>query len=351
MANARKQIVEKDQVRSYHCMTRCVRRAFLCGFDCQSGKNFEHRRGWIRSRMVFLSRIFVLDVIGYSVQSNHIHIILRTRPDIAGNLSPQEIACRWLRLFPPPLFKGKADWTPSHEIIEPLTRDAERIECLRQRLNDLSWFMRCLDERIARMANQEDQCKGRFWEGRFKCKLLIDEAALLTCLAYVDLNPIRAGEAKTPEESWFTSACERIQAFRKAAQGQPHSPENPDMPPGITSAIQQETGGEPDWLCPLTDRFSRKGVFQKLDEKEYFDILDAVGREKSSTGKGSIPLELAPILERLSINVTCWTQSLDNYDSLFRRILGRASHIMAHAKASGLNWFQGIRICRILFGT
>ena len=91
------------------------------------------------------------------------------------------------------------------------------IESWRERLYDLSWFMRGINECVARMANEEENCKGRFWEGRFKSQALLDEVALLSCMVYVDLNPVRAGIEATLVEIDFTSIQQRLHDYSKHA--------------------------------------------------------------------------------------------------------------------------------------
>lgn len=364
MTIARKQIIVDGEIRSYHCSNRCVRRAFLCGYDYLTGKNFEHRRGWVKDRLVFLSGIFVLDVVSHSVQSNHLHVILRTRPDLVEAISDEEVASRWLRLYPPSAFKDEPNWIPSEILIASILRNPERVKVYRRRLNDVSWFMRNLDERIARMANREDQCTGRFWESRFKSKALLDEPALLTCMVYVDLNPIRAGETQTPEESRFTSGYDRIRAFRADTKlrqmesvSEPKSEQTtessePTLPlePTKPTAELIEEQKAADWLCPLNNTPARKGIFQEITLKDYLYILDMLGREVRPGKKGSIPMNLEPILQRLSIEPGHWLATIEAYEGVFRRILGRANRVMEQAKEVGLKWFQGIRACREVFG-
>jgi REP element-mobilizing transposase RayT len=153
-------------------------------------------------------------VCAHAILSNHFHVVLHVDADKAKGWTERQVIEQWKRLY-----KGhrladrylagevmsKAEWTVLSELIEEW----------RLRLYDISWFMRCMNEYLAQRANAEDQCKGRFWEGRFKSQALLDEGALLTCMSYVNLNPIRAGLAETPERSDFTSIQERIKAYAK----------------------------------------------------------------------------------------------------------------------------------------
>ncbi len=87
MPRARSQQVSLSDTPFYHCISRCVRRAFLCGEDVVTGKSFEHRRGWIEARILFLAKIFSIDVCAYAVMSNHLHLVLHVDDKQAKNWS------------------------------------------------------------------------------------------------------------------------------------------------------------------------------------------------------------------------------------------------------------------------
>lgn len=202
-------ITEPESAPFYHIINRCVRRAFLGGEDKLTGKSYEHRRGWIVDKIKALSTIFCIDICAYAVMNNHYHLVLKIDTDKAKSLSNQEVISRWCKVT-----KGHSVATKymNGEILiegERLLLDSLLAEW-HERLSSISWFMRCLNEEIARRANREDECKGAFWEGRFKSQALLDEQALLACMMYVDLNPIRAGIADTLQTSDFTSIQARI---------------------------------------------------------------------------------------------------------------------------------------------
>src|SRR5512136_600661 len=169
MALPRCKYVREGQEGVYHCFSRCVRRAFLCGFDALTGRDFSHRKAWLVDRIRYLAAIFAIEVCAYAVMETHDHTILRTRPDIVATWSDREVATRWLTLFPRHRGIRGATAGPAEEEICALADNAERIAKLRRRLSSLSWFMGRLNEFIARAANKEDRVKGRFWESRFKC--------------------------------------------------------------------------------------------------------------------------------------------------------------------------------------
>jgi len=202
MTYPRSALVDPTADGVYHCVSRCVRRAYLCGEDVVTQRSFDHRRQWIQDRLGLLAECFAISVYAFAVMSNHLHAVLRVEPDRCKHWSDEEVLLRWARAM-----RHQESNAPA---IPPAPVSSERIAQLRLRLSDLSWFMRCLNEPIARRANAEDAVTGRFWEGRFRCQLLLDERAVLAAMAYVDLNPLRAGMTDTLEGSDHTSIQQRL---------------------------------------------------------------------------------------------------------------------------------------------
>ena len=355
MTVARGEIVTEGVEGIYHCISRCVRRAFLCGEDVYSGKSFEHRKSWVESRLELLSKTFAIQVCAFAVMSNHLHVVLRTRPDWVEDWSDYETARRWLLLFPKRKTPQGKPLPPSPAEIKALFKSEPGIDVIRERLASVSWFMRSLNENIARRANKEDGCKGRFWEGRFKCQVLLDESALLTCMTYVDLNPVRCGAALSPETSRHTSAFLRIRARQAgiicksgtmtsdAAHLTSHNQlENPRE--------ETKTAGAGHWLCPFdTDDQAEEKRLLDLGLDQYLDLLDWTGRQLRENGKKSIPDEYKPILERLRVDSDKWLDAVNSYGGGFYRAAGREEHMRRFAGELGLKWLKGLSAGRKAF--
>ena len=372
-AYARKEIVREAEVGVYHCVARCVRRAFLCGRDALTGRSFEHRKGWIRRRLEELAGIFGIDVCGYAVMGNHLHVIVRTRPDVVAAWSDDEVARRWWRLFPRRRDEDGRPAEPEPHELRMLVAEPEAAAERRRRLGSLSWLMRCLCEPMARRANREDGCTGRFWEGRFKSQALLDDAAVLACSVYVDLNPVRAAVVEKPEDSEFTSAYDRILALRGRRREQRNARRR--------RRASRRRGVPPDalrdgWLCPVSaERPARRadgGEVQKpLPEREtgggaprrassqsflpvsledYLRLLDWTGRQVRRQKRGTIPASLAPILDRLHVGGEGWVEGVLNFGRWFHRAVGRTQRLAEEAARAGRHWFQGLAHSRTAFG-
>ena len=188
MTRARNQLICPEATPYYHTISRCVRRAFLCGEDSLTAKNYEHRKAWVTDRLRELADVFAIDICAYAVMSNHYHLVLRINQTMAKEWDTGQVIGQWEKLYSVPVLVARyrrGETTCSAENSKAM----EIIETWRERLMDISWFMRSLNEYLARRANEEDKCTGHFWESRFKSQALLDEAAVLACMSYVDLNP------------------------------------------------------------------------------------------------------------------------------------------------------------------
>ena len=366
MTMPRSKYVREGQDGVYHCFSRCVRRAFLYGFDAHTGRDFSHRKAWLVDRLRFLSAIFAIDVCAYAIMQNHFHVILRICLEIAAAWSDREVAIRWLTLFP------IRHEPPSEAQICALADCPERIAVLRKRLCSLSWFMGRLNEFIARAANKEDNVKGRFWESRFKCQALLDEAAIAACMVYVDLNPIRAGLAPTPEESDFTSIQERIRTWQNETVRQASLPgeSTQNAPsgsfPGNTQRPQDNraiSGSVPgsslddslntstsdaSWLCPIQSDSQRRGILQ-MTESDYFKLVDQSGRLLRADKPGAINPDLAPILLRIGANPQAWIDTISRFGPKFHLAAGLVSSLRDFADQLGRRWLVGLSAARAAF--
>ena len=190
-SSQRRRQVRRERKAMYHLRARCVRRAYLCGKDRVTGKDYSHRKLWLLRRHEQLAGLFTIDVQFRAELSNHLHMAVRTRPDVAQRLSQEDVARRWLTITR--LAKCMDDSLPevNPQKLAELLGNPQRLREVRKRLSDISWYMAVLLENIARRINQEEGTQGRVWDGPFKCREVSDLAGLLICGVYIDLNTIR----------------------------------------------------------------------------------------------------------------------------------------------------------------
>ena len=289
MSVPRSDQINIDSTPYYHVMARCVHRSYLCGRDNVTQKDYSHRKEWIIARLKFLAQVFSIKIAAYAVMSNHYHVVLFVDDEAAKSWKDEEIKSRWAAIFP--------------QDAKKCAHIAAKISVWRDRLTSISWFMRCINESIAVASNDEDGCSGRFWEGRFKCQALLDEGALLSAMAYVDLNPVRAGIAQTPEESESTSIYERIRCMSKKTQ-------------------DNAVANQPTKILPFANCL--KGQKKKIEFalQDYLELVDYTGKIFRDDKVGAIPGNLLPILRRLNFDNVGWISMVKDLHHNFYYAVG-----------------------------
>lgn len=252
----------------------------------------------------------------YAVMSNHLHIVLQMDASTTAAWSDEEVALRWERLFPLSEYTDAA----RDRKREALLADPGRLSLLRERLGSLSWLMRCLAEPIARRANREDQCSGRFWEGRFRCQVLCDERSLLAAMAYVDLNPIRAGMTDTLDASVHTSVSERI---------------------GCADSVLS-------LAAPLRPVAGLLSAALSVSMADYLQILDWTGRSLAPRKRGRVAGPAPAVLSTIDRDAKRWAERVRGYGRGWWRVVGRAQDLIELARRIGQRWLQGVRLAWLL---
>ncbi|HVJ63056.1 MAG TPA: transposase [Tahibacter sp.] len=311
-------IVDAQVAGTYHVVSRCVRRAWLCGRDPLTGSDFSHRKRWIEERIIALAEQFAVAIYAYAVMSNHVHLVVRTDPEAPKHWDAQTVLRRWFAVSP-----RKHDTAETlQQRIDTSAGNETRIAEYRSRLGSLSWFMRALNESIARAANAEDRCKGRFWEGRFRCQALLDDAAVLSAMTYVDLNPVRARMVETPEAAESVSFRRRFDTNERAGTS--------DRP-----------------LLPIAGN----GPACNVSEVEYLKLVDETGRMIRNDKPGSIDRSLPTIARRLGLSESAWLAQVQGTQSRYWRVIGHVESFLDKAAELQQRWLQGLAFARRLRAT
>jgi REP element-mobilizing transposase RayT len=364
VTRARNQQISLDETPYYHCISRCVRRAYLCGDDPVTGRNFDHRKQWLVTRIKQLSAQFAVDVCAYAVMSNHYHLVLHVDQSAARSWSNEEVISRWTGLFP-----------RNAKLVETLIKNRTskaaqkqlqlRVELWRERLADISWFMRCINETVARDANREDQCSGRFWEGRFKSQALLDEKALVTCMAYVDLNPIRAGMAGTLETSDFTSIQERLIEQAKKIRNRSYSQHRLLTNEMTKHLVGHQPGAKQAKLIELA--YIRKSFDNiiPISTKSYLDLLNVtsqalqLGYSKQKEAKRLLD-DHCKTLTQFGVSSDSWLANVRDFHKHYAIAAGSAASLLRYHQSRikvGVDfkhphkWIRGINSSKLFYGT
>jgi hypothetical protein len=316
VTTARSHLIDPTRTGCYHLVSRCVRRAFLCG------REHDHRRQWIEDALREQASLFAIEILAYAVMSNHLHLVVKVHPQRAGAWTALEVAERWTALFP---LRGDdgAPIAPEKRYLDALSLNEAWVAERRSRLASISWLMKVIKERIARRANAEDGCTGHFWEGRFQSVALLDQAAVIACRASVDLNPIRARRCDRPERSARTSVHERIRQRSNQRAGVPVATR-----PIVASL---------DRCTPWSDEFARL-VARPISTDDYLELVDQTGRIVRGDKKGGIPLVLAPILRRLDLDLDGWLSAMASGGRFTGSAVGTLKSRASEAAVRGARW-------------
>ncbi len=240
-----------------------------------------------------------------------------------------EVARRWWTLCPRRKNRDGTAKEPTESELNSIRNDPDKVRVIRRRLSDISWWMRLLCQHVGQRANRETRESGKFWESRFRAVRLLDESALLACVAYVDLNPIRAALAETIEVSDFTSAKKRLEALLMETAASASDMQQPATLPDASLAavhndeLRDEAGPQPS---AGGKRCSDKG-FLNMTSAEYLELLDWTARQIVPGKAGSTLPETPPILERVGLKPASWIGLVSGFGELFHNVAGRPHEI------------------------
>ncbi len=327
MTIARRDLVDCETPGFYHCTNRCVRRTFLCGIDKLTGVDYSHRKEWIERRMFELCDIFSVDIYAYAVMDNHYHIVLYLDPLLPQSWSKEQVAERWIKAYPGSMDLPK--FAKQRELRkQSIIADKDKVEKYRKRLGSLSWFMGRLNEPLAKRSNEEEDCTGRFWEGRYSSQALLDEAAVFSCMAYVDLNPVRSKITEQLETSNNTSIKKRLESLK-------------DIDPIDVQACLDAS------VKAINKQVRSKSLPMSL--KSYIQLVEWTGKSIVYPNKAAMPTHIQSSLHQLNLQQTHWLKQIEDYGKHYCHVVGPVEQIMERAKQMNKKWLKGITAAKLLY--
>jgi hypothetical protein len=306
---------------------------------------YHHRKQWLENRLKHFAAHFGIDLLCFSILSNHFHLVLRSRPDVVATWDDDEVARRWLMICRRRKDKLGNPLEPTESELNRIRLDPDYLRAIRGRLSDISWWMRLLCQPLAAMANREEGQLGRFWQGRFRAIRICDEASLLACAAYVDLNPIRAALAQTLEASAFTSVQRRIQSLGCDTTCTESTPDQ-FLSPLEIDELRHSTGP----VASHTGRRASDKGFLSMSVVEYIGLLDWTARLVVPGKPGATPAELPSVLARLGLSEAQWTGLVRDFGRLFSLAAGLPATLAGQCTRHTQRRWHVKRSFRDLFG-
>jgi hypothetical protein len=299
---------EIQDAEFYHCLTRCVRNGWLWGVDTHAGRDCSHRKHWVLDQLRRQSRACAIDVCAYAVLPNHYELVLHVDRRRAWQWSAEEVLERWQHLYtnaPRDTLEIRACATPM------------QIEVLRGQLCDFGWYMRCINQQLARRVRLEDGVEGAFWERDTEAHVLEDSRQLLVAMAHVDLSALRAGIAATFEASQLTSLTDRLQSFLGVTTREPNL----------------STLGEPS-LMAFADSRPRRPPCAPWRAEDYLELLHWTSRTFRTPRPDLTATSLPLLLLRMHLEPDTWNSAMRLPSRGFNQVLQRVGTIRSHAHSA-----------------
>lgn len=343
----RSSVISSDEITIAHVWSQTVQQMFLLGRDELTNRDYSHRKDWVIDIMAHQSMFMAVDILRFAIMDNHVHFLLRTRPDIVRGWSDEEVAWNYLLLCPKKKRRKKVDGKWEYEVVEPsqcdidaIVNDAKKLKKLRQKLSSLSFWMQLLKQKVAKKANAEVQkegvCKGAFWKGRFEMTVILTQEHLLTCSAYIDLNPFRAKMTDRLDGYRYTSVySDLMNIFRQMlerndlnpTEGNPlgEFPESSMISPLYfvdnqpQAVVAAKNANKP--LKRSRKRCSEEG-FLEITLSQYHELLEWSMRQLRDHGNETLSGLTHALISSHGMTTETWADRLSNFRRLFRHQAG-----------------------------